>query len=155
MMLLLRAPAADLDPYDPESEVEIAASPDTHARRPWEWDVRLTHRPEGLSRSFDGAGLGRHHVDVRVRPDVVTADLRTVDVGVATTLERDERELWVLVVESGRLQQGRFVLVPGDVLVCEGDDPQRLEVAAADAGQVSMAVVVLRRVDGQTLRWVP
>ena len=154
-MLLLRAPAADLDPHDPDSEVEIAASPDTHARRPWEWDVRLTHRPEGLSRPFDGAGLGGHHVDVRVRADVVVADLRTLDLGVATTLERDERELWVLVVESGRLQQGRFALAPGDVLVCEGDDPLTLAVSAADGGRVSLALVALRRVDGQTLRWVP
>jgi hypothetical protein len=155
MMLLLRDPAAGLDPYDPGSEVEIAASPDTHARRPWEWDVRLTHRPGGLSRAFDGAGLGRHHVDVRVRPDVVTAELRTVDVDSPTSLERDERELWVLVVESGRLQQGRFALAPGDVLVCEGDDPVSLAVSAADGGRVSMALVALRRVDGQTLRWVP
>ena len=155
MMLLLRGPAADLDPDDPGSEVEIAASPDTHARRPWEWDVRLTHRPEGLSRPFDGAGLGRHHVDVRVRPNVVTAELRTVDVDTPTSLERDERELWVVVVESGRLQQGRFSLAPGDILVCEGDDPLTLAVSAADGGRVSMAMVVLRRVDGQTLRWVP
>ena len=155
MMLLLREPAAELDPYDVESEVEIAASPDTHARRPWEWDVRLTHRPEGLSGVFDGAGLGRHHVDVRVRPDVVTADLRAVDVDTATALVRDSRELWVLVVESGRLQQGRFVLDPGDVLVCEGDDPLTLEVAAADGGRVSVALVALSRIDGQVLRWVP
>jgi len=155
MMLLLRAPAADLDPDDVEPEVEVAASPDTHARRPWEWDVRLTHRPEGLSRAFEGAGVGRHHVDVRVRPDVVAAELRTVDVGTATVLVREERELWVLVVESGRLQQGRFVLDPGDVLVCEGDDPLTLEVAAADGGRVSVALVALSRIDGQVLRWVP
>lgn len=155
MMLLLRAPAAHLDPIDPSSEVEIAASPDTQARRPWEWDVRITHRPEGLSRPFDGAGLGRHHVDVRVRPDAVNAELRTVDVDTPTSLERDERELWVVVVESGRLQQGRFTLAPGDVLVCEGDDPLSLTVSAAEGGRVSMALVALRRVDGQTLRWVP
>jgi len=155
MRLLLRSPAADLDPYDPGSEVEIAASPDTRARWPWEWDVRLTHRPEGLSRAFDGAGLGRHHVDVRVRPDVIDADLRTLDIERATTLDRDEKELWVLVVETGRLRQGRFELAPGDVLVCEGDDPLALDVAPSDGGRVSLAVVSLRRVDGQTLRWVP
>jgi len=39
--------------------------------------------------------------------------------------------------------------------VCEGDDPLDLEVAPTDGGRVSLAVVALRRVDGQTLRWVP
>ena len=155
MRLLLRSPAAGLDPFDPDAEVEIAASPDTHARRPWEWDVRLTHRPDGLSRAFDGAGLGRHHVDVRVRPDVIDADLRTVEVDSAQALARDEKELWVLLVESGSMRQGQFTLAPGDVLVCEGDDPLDLEVAPLDGGRVSLAVVALRRVDGQTLRWVP
>ena len=155
MRLLLRSPAADLDPFDPDAEVEIAASPDTHARRPWEWDVRLTHRPDGLSRAFDGAGLGHHHVDVRVRPDVIEASLRMVEVGTGQALARDEKELWVLVVESGSLRQGQFTLAPGDVMVCEGDDPLDLDVAPADTSPVSLAVVALRRVDGQTLRWVP
>jgi hypothetical protein len=155
MRLLLRTPAADLDPFDPDAEVEIAASPDTHARRPWEWDVRLTHRPDGLSREFVGAGLGRHHVDVRVRPDVIDASLRTVQVAAAQALARDEKELWVLVVESGSLRQGQFTLAPGDVLVCEGDDPLDLDVAPAGTDPVSLAVVALRRTDGQTLRWVP
>ena len=155
MRLLLRRPAADLDPYDRDAELEIAASPDTHARRPWEWDVRLTHRPEGLSRAFDGAGLGRHHVDVRARPDLISAGLRTVDVDVPRTLARDERELWVLVVESGTLFEGAYALATGDVLVCEGDDPLELDVAPAGDGPASLAVVVLRRVDGRPLRWVP
>jgi len=47
------------------------------------------------------------------------------------------------------------VLDPGDVLVCEGDDPLTLEVAAADGGRVSVALVALSRIDGQVLRWVP
>jgi hypothetical protein len=155
MRLLLRGPAADLDPFDLDAEVEIAASPDTHSRRPWEWDVRLTHRPDGLSRAFDGAGLGRHHVEVRVRPDLIHAELRTVELDSARSLRRDEKELWVLLVESGSMHQGQFTLAPGDVLVCEGDDPLDLDVAPADGGRVSLAVVALRRVDGQTLRWVP
>ena len=117
--------------------------------------MRLTHRPEGLSRAFDGAGLGRHHVDVRVRPHVIEADLRTLDIERAATLDRDEKELWVLGVETGRPGHGRFELAPGDVLVCERDDPLALDVAPADGGRVSLAVVSLRRVDGRTLRWVP
>jgi hypothetical protein len=155
MRLLLRSPAADLDPYDPDAEAEIAASPDTHARRPWEWDVRLTRRPGGLSQPFDGAGIGPHHVDVRVRPDVIAAGVRTVEVSSAQTLARDEKELWVLVVESGSLRQGQFLLAPGDVLVCEGDDPLHLDVAPIAGGAASLALVALHRVDGATLRWVP
>ena len=35
------------------------------------------------------------------------------------------------------------------------DDPLDLDVAPVDGDRVSLAVVTLRRVDGQTLRWVP
>jgi hypothetical protein len=83
------------------------------------------------------------------------AGVRTVEVSSAQTLARDEKELWVLVVESGSLRQGQFLLAPGDVLVCEGDDPLHLDVAPIAGGAASLALVALHRVDGATLRWVP
>ncbi|MDA8436899.1 MAG: hypothetical protein M0Z98_13065 [Actinomycetales bacterium] len=155
MRLLLRGPAAGLDPSDSDADAVVAASPDTPGRRPWEWDVRLTRRPEGQSYPFDGAGIGSHHVDVRVRPDAVSAELRALSVEGPTSLVRDERELWVIVVESGSLRHEHVVLATGDVLVCEGDDPLVLDVAPEDAGAVTLAVVALRRTDGRSLRWVP
>jgi hypothetical protein len=155
MRILLRGPAADLDAADPEAAAVVAASPDTHGRRPWEWDVRLTRRPGALSLPFDGAGIGRHHVDVRVNPDAVAADLRTVAVDDPLSLVRDERELWVLVVESGPVRHGHVVLAAGDVLVCEGDDPLVLDLAPTATDDVTLALVALRRADGRGLRWVP
>ena len=137
MRLLLRSPAAGLDPFDPDAEVEIAASPDTHARRPWEWDVRLTHRPEGLSRTFEGAGLGRHHVDVRVRPDVIDADLRTVlqedadalalqEIGLRT---RPPGEFDVLIAQDAGVAKARKVMQR--LLAAESTSSAQLEPATS------------------------
>lgn len=153
MQLVLRTPTGGLG-TDPSAFAVVAASPDTEGRRAWEWEVRIMRAAEGLSRPYDGAGLGAHHLGVRVDHGLVEAEMTTVDLPDSRRLTRPEEELWVAVVESGRVRHGYLEAAAGDVLVWEGDDLLRIDLAPTD-GSASLALVSLRRRDGQTLRWVP
>jgi hypothetical protein len=156
MRLILRNAAGRLG--DDESLV-IAASPDSLARQPWQWDVRLSREPVGQSLEHDGAGIGRHFVCVRVDPDHVAAELTTqwfdLDADRTVSIGRPVDELWLAVVETGSFRHGHLDVAPGDVLVWEGDDPVMIDVTPIGPGRVTWAVVTLRRTDGQALRWVP
>jgi hypothetical protein len=156
MRLILRGAAARLGH---EGSLVVAASPDSLARQPWQWDVRVSREPVGQSQAHDGAGIGPHFVCVRVDPELLTAELTTdwfdLDPGRTLWVERPVEELWLAVVETGTLGHGPFVVGPGDVLVWEGDDPVRIDISASSAGRVTVALVVLRRTDGHALRWVP
>lgn len=155
MRLVLRGAATRLG--DAGSLV-VAASPDSLARQPWQWDVRVAREPVGQCLDYDGAGIGAHHVCVRTDPELVTAALRTArlqgSADGAVLLERPQAELWLAVVESGRLRHADLEARPGDVLIWEGDDPLRVDLEPLDVGVV-LALVVLARTDGRDLRWAP
>jgi len=136
----------------------VAASPDSLARAPWQWDVRVSRDPVGQSQQHDGAGIGWHHVCVRTEAALVSADLSTVTLdedGGALTLERPRDELWLAVVEAGTFRHGVFEVAAGDVLVWEGDDPRSIDITPIGSGAVLCVFVTLRRTDGDALRWVP
>ena len=139
----------------------VAASPDSLARQSWLWDVRLSREPVGQSQEYLGAGIGRHHVCVRVDDAHVSAELMTQtfdDPGTerqTLTLGRPAEELWLAVVETGTLRHSHLEVAPGDVLVWEGEDPVGIDITATSDERVTVALVTLRRTDGQALRWVP
>lgn len=157
MQLLLRQPARFLDSTGEPSEV--AASPDSPGRERWQWDVRLERSsvagPDAVSSHLAGAGVGDHYVNVRFDPEVVRAVIERLVIDADDVLVRDEAELWVAVLESGRMTEGVFAVDPGDVMVWEGDDPLRIPVTALDAHETEIVLVRLRRRDGRVLRWVP
>jgi hypothetical protein len=156
MRLILRGAATRLG--DARSVV-VAASPDSLARQPWMWDVRVSREPAGQSQQFDGAGIGPHFVCVRFDPELVTAELSTesyeLDADRTIRVERPPDELWLAVVETGAFRHGPVDVTAGDVLVWEGDDPVLIDVTSRGQGRVTLAMVTLRRTDGAALRWVP
>ncbi|MBI1378382.1 MAG: hypothetical protein GC157_12990 [Frankiales bacterium] len=152
MQLILRGAARTLGAA---GSVVLAASPDSLARQPWQWDVRVAREPVGVSVAADGAGIGPHHVCVRHDAAAVDVDLRAVRLGPAPArLERPSARLWVAVVEQGVVVHGAFALDPGDVVVWEGDDPEDVRLEPAE-GAALLVVADLGRTDGQALRWVP
>jgi len=157
MQLLLRQPAQAL--LDAHASAEVAASPDSPGRERWQWDVRLertsVRAPDALSSHLVGAGVGDHYVNVRFDPEVIEADLQRVTIPERHTLERDARELWVAVVESGSMYEGIFEVAPGDVAIWEGDDPTHIPVGARGGRDAEIVLVRIRRRDGRDLRWVP
>jgi hypothetical protein len=155
MRLILRGAAARLAT---EGSVVVAASPDSLARQPWQWDVRVSRDPVGQSQQYDGAGIGHHHICVRSEDALVSADLSTlriVEDGGPVTFDRPDHELWLAVVEHGTFRHGSFEVAPGDVLVWEGDDPLSIDLTPTGRGSVECALVSLRRTDGAALPWVP
>ena len=155
MRLILRGAARALGD---EGAVMLAAGPDSLARQPWQWDLRVCRDAVGESLSVDGAGVGPHHVCVRCDPSAVTGHLRevVVEAGPAAplVLARPAEQLWVAVVEQGRVRHGGFDVGPGDVLVWEGDDPLGVTLAPID-GPALLVLAALARIDGHALRWVP
>ena len=157
MQLLLRQPASAL--LEDGMTAEVAASPDSPGRERWQWDVRLEHAPldtsDALSAHLVGAGVGDHYVNVRFDPEVISADLSRLRVPAHDVLERDERELWVAIVENGRMFEGIFDVTPGDVAIWEGDDPVRIPVGSRGDDDAEIVLVRIWRRDGRSLRWVP
>jgi hypothetical protein len=156
MRLILRGAASRLGDV---GSLVVAASPDSLARQPWQWDIRVSREPIGQAIEHDGAGIGPHFVCVRVDPELVTAELTTdcYDLAPGRTVwaERPAEELWLAVVETGAFRHGPLDVVPGDVIVWEGDDPLGVDVTSLEREQVALAVARLRRTDGEALRWVP
>jgi hypothetical protein len=153
MQLLLRRAALGLHTDGP-ADLLLAASPDSLARAPWQWDVRVVAAADDDPAAFDVPIIGRHHVVVRTDATVVRGVQRLVEVEGTAELERPRHELWLAVVETGSPRVGAFALAPGDVLVCEGDDPVRIELEAPHE-RATLNLVVLDRLDGDPLRWVP
>jgi hypothetical protein len=156
MRLILRGAASRLGGT---GSLVVSSSPDSLARQPWQWDVRVARKPIGQATEHDGAGIGRHFVCVRVDPELVSAELTTEcydpEPGRTVRVERPADELWLAVVETGAFRHGPADVVPGDVLVWEGDDPVRIDLTSVDGGPVTLALARLRRTDGAALRWVP
>ena len=157
MQLLLRQPALAL--LDTHTSAEVAASPDSPGRERWQWDVRLERTSVGahdaLSSRLVGAGVGDHYVNVRFDPEVIEAEMARLSIARRQTLERDARELWVAIVESGSMVEGVFDVLPGDVAIWEGDDPVRIALGSTGDGAAEIVLVRIRRRDGRDLRWVP
>lgn len=157
MQLLLRQPAKTL--WESNDVSEVAASPDSPGRERWQWDVRLERSAmvaqDSVSTHLMGAGLGEHFVNVRFDPQVIDAAIERRTVVASEVLVRDEAEIWVAIMEDGLMSEGAFVVVPGDVMVWEGDDPVRIPVETLGAAHSDMVLVRLWRRDGKVLRWVP
>lgn len=162
MRLLLRAnshrrPAA--------GETEIAASPDTPLREPWQWDLRLLDGPgqpqQQPGRSADAVQLTRSDgstslLILTADPDTVTPELEVLDLGAPVSVERTERELLALVVGRGTaLVEGRHVLGELDAMVLAGDDPSGVRIERVSDGAASVALVRLRPSGLGALAWVP
>lgn len=154
MQLLLRRAALGLLPDHAPDGLALAASPDSLAKAPWLWDVRVVAATDDDATAYDAPGIGRHHVVVRRDESVVGCGQRTLEVDGSVVLGRPRHELWLAVVESGSPRTGPFTLAPGDVLVWEGDDPLGISLEAAHEPAM-LALVELARLDGTPLRWVP
>lgn len=159
MRLLLRASAHQ---RAGEGHLQIAASPDTLHREPWQWDLRLLEAGEqpdaqpsttvGLARS-DGS-TSRLAVDCD--PEVVSPDLQLLDLGQDVELERDAGQLLAFVVGRGVvLVEDRHVLNELDALVFAGDDPRQIRVRRLSDEQPSVAMVRLSPAGAGSLAWVP
>lgn len=154
MQLLLRRAALGLLPDRAPDGLALAASPDSLARAPWLWDVRVVAAADDDGTAYDVPGIGRHHVVVRQDESVLRAEQRTLELDGSVVLGRPSHELWLAVVESGSPRTGPFTLAPGDVLVWEGDDPLGIALDAAHEPAL-LVLVELARLDGTPLRWVP
>jgi hypothetical protein len=154
MQLILRRAVTSRAVTSRADSVVIAASPDSLARQPWQWDVRIESTPVGLSLEYDCAAVGPHHVCVRVDESLVAADLATLEVREPLALIRPAEVLWLAVVEHGGVRQGHYACSAGDVLVWEGADPTEIDLSPT-SGRATLALVELRRLDGLALRWVP
>ena len=157
MQLLLRQPAQRLLLH--ADEAEVAASPDSPGRESWQWDVRLASvpvsGPGSLTTSLDAGGIGVQHVNVRFDVEVIDAEMERRVVDDVQVLWRDEMDLCVAIMESGAMSEGVFDVVPGDVMVWEGDDPRSIALAPLGGRPAEFVLVRIRRQDGRALRWVP
>ncbi|GAA4360215.1 hypothetical protein [Paeniglutamicibacter cryotolerans] len=163
MRLLLRANAHRVEP---SGETEIAASPDTHGRERWQWDVRLApDTREPLTRPAPDEALGASgelklsdggvlQVMVRSSPHAAVPSVEIHQVGARSELKRQPQEIMVLLSGGpGLLVEGRHQLGRLDALILEGDDPFSVPLEAEGADSTPLAVI---RLKGRTaLGWVP
>lgn len=180
MRLLLRA-----DAHRPvDGGIEVAASPDTPRREAWQWHVRVVDDRTAVGGGGDGASNPSAHRQngraegAPVGPKVVTVALprsgsnslleiatdaravaATAEVVIAgdpVTLDRDEREVVVMIVGQGRARiEGRHSLGELDALVLEGDDPLSVTVEREGEAPTSVGVVRLRSAGERAIGWVP
>lgn len=162
MRLLLRSNA-----HRPTADGwEVAASPDTPNREVWQWDLRLVHSHAGSAEP--GPGSERQAVSLPARdgsaltvqltcdPTRVVARTEVMIAGAPATVERDVRELTVLVVGQGRARlEGRHELGALDAMVLEGDDPLTVAVERVGTEPTSVGVVRIRSAVEQPISWVP
>ncbi|MGW0994763.1 hypothetical protein ACWD5V_15935 [Streptomyces sp. NPDC002523] len=142
---------------------EVAASPDTPRREPWQWQVRLlTH---GRTQT-DAPGLSVHRIatklpggtilEVAADPATVVTAVDVVDPSSTAVMDRKEEELVVLIACGGRvLLEDRHLLSEADALVLAGDDPLRVTVRRPDGAASRVAMVRLSATGVGTLGWVP
>lgn len=176
MRLLLRA-----DAHRPvDGGIEVAASPDTPRREAWQWYVRVVDdrvgggdehdetaprhngRPQGgvnspklVSVTLPRAGSSSV-LEVATDAVAVTATAEVVITGEPLTLERDRREVVVLIVGQGCARvEGRHSLGELDALVLEGDDPLSVTLERGGEASTSVGVVRLRSADERDIGWVP
>jgi hypothetical protein len=140
----------------------VAGGPDTAGREAWLWDLSVekflgdqqddclgclevanTNGGDGLRLRYDERQLAAQLAPVTILPERLVA------------LERSEKELVVIVSQSGRVQEGTRVLDPGDVLVVEGEDPAEVDLVTVGAGPAVLSIGRLHRHDGRSLRWMP
>ena len=158
MKLLLRANAHR--PVD--GVVEIASSPDTPRREPWQWSLR-TASPVGvdgnshtISATLDPSGDPGERLALSIDPDRVSGEMSPVDLSSPTVVRRSADELIMLVVGRGTALLDRaFLLTPLDTMVLAGDDPLEISVSQASAEPASLVMVRLRSVDSDEVSWVP
>jgi len=98
---------------------------------------------------------GPHFVNVRFDERVIEAEIESRLISKIDWLEREEHDLWVAIVESGKIFEGTYAVNPGDVMVWEGDDPLRIAVCLREGAPAGIVIVRIRRRDGKSLRWVP
>src|SRR5262245_7792528 len=134
MKLLLRANAHR--PVD--GVVEIASSPDTPRREPWQWSLRTA--PPGISEvgshtisaNLDPTGDLPEQLALSIDPDRVSAEMSPVDLSSPTSVRRSADELIMLVVGHGTALLDRdFLLRRLDAMIVAGEDP--LEISASQA----------------------
>ncbi|MDO5743979.1 MAG: hypothetical protein Q4P23_05870 [Micrococcaceae bacterium] len=161
MRLLLRANAHRMEPGE---GTEVAASPDTHGRERWQWDVRLVPDtgsqapdPAGVLVASGGLRLGYGQtlrVVARSAPKAAVPSVEIHQVGAPTQLTRELQEVMVLISGgTGLLVEGRHHLGPLDALILEGDDPFAVPLEAEGAEGTPLAVIRLKGL--AALGWVP
>ncbi len=160
MRLLLRANAhrrVDVGAW------EVAASPDTHHRERWLWQVRLlidrnrpSHTPlpqaHRVARSLPGGAV----LEVAADPLAVMTTVEVGEPGASSTVDRVQDEVVVLVACGGQvLVESRHLLADRDAMVLAGDDPFSVSVRHPQGSRSRAAVVRLRSAEGRALGWVP
>ena len=160
MRLLLRANAHRTQAGE---GTEVAASPDTHGRERWQWDVRLAPdagsqaaEPDGALvasgelRLADGKAL---QVVARSAPEAAVPSVEIHHVRARTELTRELQEVMVLLSGGpGLLVEGRHHLGRLDALILEGDDPFSVPLEAEGAEGTELAVIRLKGL--AALGWV-
>lgn len=141
-----------------EGGCEVAASPDTPGRETWTWQVRLlgAEGPVGEAALALPAARGGVQRRMEIRTDErVSAVVGTAIIGDEQSVRRHHDELLLVVVGSGAVRvDGRHVLLAGDALVSEGDDPAPTLERKGDESAL-VAEVRLRCSSGAALNWVP
>lgn len=161
MRLLLRANAHRTEPG---GGTEVAASPDTHGRERWQWDVRLvpdtgsqSPDPEGAMVASGALRLGdgqTRRVMARSAAEAAVPSVEIHQVGARTELTRELQEVMVLISGGpGLLIEGRHHLGQLDALILEGDDPFSVPLEAQGAEGTPLAVIRLK--GRAALGWVP
>ena len=163
MRLLLRANAHRVEAG---GETEIAASPDTHGRERWQWDVRLAPDDRApMTRPAPDEALGANgelklsdggvlRVMVRSAPHAAVPSVEIHQVGASSELKRHPQEIMVLLSGGpGLLVEGRHQLGRLDALILEGEDPFLVPLEAQGAEGTPLAVIRLK--GRAALGWVP
>jgi hypothetical protein len=144
----------------------VAGGPDTAGREAWLWDLSVDRgrvdeqdddREGGLGCLATASVDGGDGLRLRFDDRQVVAELTPMTIlpEQKVSLQRSEKELVVIVPQSGRLKEGIRVLDPGDVLVVEGDYPAEVDLIPTTGRSAVLAIGRLRRHDGRSLRWMP
>ncbi|RVU23125.1 hypothetical protein EOT10_18910 [Streptomyces antnestii] len=141
---------------------EVAASPDTPRREPWQWHVRLLTDAEARSGKPPSAIRvaealpGGVTLEVCADSGSATPAVEVVDPSGSPAVDREEDELVVLIASGGRvLVEDRHLLADADAMVLEGDDPLRVSLRRPDGSDSRVAVVRFGAAGRGPLAWVP
>lgn len=142
--------------------LEIASSPDTQRREPWQWHLRTAHLeahdadPDTICTVLEHSDGLACQLALTMDRSKVSAEMCPLDVAAPATVQRTADELVILVVARGTaLLGGVYSLDELDTMVLAGDDPLETCIEQASTEPVNVVVVRLRSVDDGGVAWVP
>lgn len=160
-MVIIRSGAIARE-VEPSGKFKIAAAPDNgRANEPWLWRLTVGEHPSNQA-VLNGQSLTLHDshsnkeriLELACEKNLVRGTMRTEVFNSQSELRRNEGELVVVYMNSGKLSFDHHTLCAGDAAIISGDE-HYLVTTKPLADEAGVALIRLDSVTETGLVWIP